>query len=309
VVYDLQADLDKAAIYTADEVEAYTAVRFKSAAAFAAGEQAQHKDLYAATSVPTQRFNDRVKAERAAIAAAEAAFEVDKAQGNEAGMKAADATRKDHADTLKSLMDFKAGLTRFGGLYTYIAQTIDLGDPGLEAFASFARLLSKRLDGVPPDQVDLSALVLTGFDLKPKDKPGPDDTPGDEDTVLNPIGAGGGGQAAVPVYLRQVIARLNSIFGEATPLVDQVAMVNQVADIAREDPNTMAQVASNPRDVAMNGNIKGTVQSAVVRAMLSHQAQAEHLLKADHQALAPFTALVYELLKAGKNIDLGELGG
>lgn len=38
----------------------------------------------------------------------------------------------------------------------------------------------------------------------------------------------------------------------------------------------MAQVASNPRDVAMNGSIKGTVQSAVVRAMLSHQAQAEH---------------------------------
>jgi len=82
----------------------------------------------------------------------------------------------------------------------------------------------------------LSALVLTGFDLKPKDKPGPDNAPDGEDTVLNHIGPGGGGQAAVPVYLRQVIARLNSIFGEATPLADQVAMVNQVADIAREDP-------------------------------------------------------------------------
>lgn len=308
VVYDLQADLDKAAIYTADEVEAYTAIRFKSAAAFAAGEQAQHKDLYAATSVPTHRFNDKVKAERAGIVAAEAAFEAAKAQGNEAGMKAADAARKGHADALKLLMEFKAGLTRFGALYTYIAQTVDLGDPGLEAFASFARLLSKRLDGVPPDQVDVSALVLTGFDLKPKDKPGPDDTPDSEDTVLKPIGPGGGGQAAVPVYLRQVIARLNSIFGQATPLADQVAMVNQVADIAREDTNTMAQVASNPRDVAMNGNIKGTVQAAVVRAMLSHQAQAEHLLKADQQALAPFTALIYEILKAGKNIDLSELG-
>jgi len=33
------------------------------------------------------------------------------------------------------------------------------------------------------------------------------------------------------------------------------------------------------------------------------------LLKADQQALAPFTALIYELLRAGKNIDLGELGG
>jgi type I restriction enzyme, R subunit len=304
VVYDLQATLDRAGIYAKEEVGSYTAVRFKSAAAFAAGEKVLHKELYAATSVPTQRFNDRVKEERGAIQAAEAAFEVAKAQGNEASMKQADAVRADHAQALQALMDFRAGLSHFGSLYTYIAQTIDLGDPALEGYASFARLLSKRLDGVPPEQVDLSALVLTGFDLKAKDKPGPDQTPDEDALVLKPIGPGGGGQAAVPVYLRQIIARLNAIFGEATPLADQVAMVNQVADIARQDPNTMAQVANNPRDVAMNGNIKGTVQAAVVRALASHQTQAEHLLKQDQQALAPFTALIYELLKAGKNIDL-----
>jgi type I restriction enzyme R subunit len=309
VVYDLQSDLDKAGIYVREEVEAYTTVRFKSAAAYAAGEQAQHRELYAATSTPTERFNDLVRLQRKAIQDAEAAFEAAKAQGNEAAMKLADATRATHAEALKKLMDFKFGLTRFGSLYTYIAQTIDLGDASLEAFASFARLLSKRLDGVPPDQVDVSALVLTGFDLKPKDRPGPDDTPAEEELVLKPIGPGGGGQAPMPVYLRQVIARLNAIFGEATPLVDQVAMVNQVVDIAREDPHTMAQVANNPREVALNGNIKGTVQAAVVRAMLSHQAQAEHLLKQDQQALAPFTTLIYELLKAGKNINLSDLGG
>jgi type I restriction enzyme R subunit len=309
VVYDLQATLDKAGVYASEEVASYTVVRFKSAAAYAAGEQAQHKELYAATSAPTQRFNDKLKAERDAIQNAEAAFEAAKAQGNEASMKLADATGAEHALALQSLMDFKAGLTRFGSLYTYIAQTIDLGDPSLEGYASFARLLSKRLDGVPPDQVDLSALVLTGFDIKAKDMPGPNEPPDEGALVLKPIGPGGGGQAAMPVYLRQIIARLNAIFGEATPLTDQVAMVNQVVDIAREDANTMAQVANNPRDVAMNGNIKGTVQAAVVRALMSHQAQAEHLLKQDQQALGPFTALVYELLKAGKNIDLSELGG
>ncbi len=309
VVYDLQADLDRAGLYVREEVATYAAVRFKSAATYAAGEQVQHKELYAATSVPTQRFNDKVKAERAAIDDAEAAFEGAKVQGSETGMKHADATRGHHAQALKALMDFKSGLTRFGSLYTYVAQTIDFGDPSLEAFASFSRLLSKRLDGVPQDQIDLTALVLTGFDLKPKDNPKAGAPPPPDTLILQPIGPGGGGQAAVPVYLKQIIARLNSIFGQATPLADQVAMVNQVADIAREDANTMAQVANNPRDVAMNGNIKGTVQAAVVRDMLSHQAQAEHLLKQDQQALAPFTALIYELLKAGKNIDLAELGG
>ncbi|QOW25662.1 type I restriction endonuclease subunit R [Lysobacter sp. H23M47] len=308
VIYDLQADLDKAGIYTQGEVDAYAAVRFKSAAAYAAGEQAQHKELYAATSVPTERFNDQIKKQRVAIQVSEAAFEVAKAQGNEAGMKHAEATRADHAEALQQLLDFKSGLTRFGSLYTYIAQTIDLSDPGLEAFASFARLLAKRLHGVPPEDVDVSALVLTGFDIKTEDMPGGDESPNEDSTLLKPVGPGGGGQAPLPVYLRQVIARLNSIFGEATPLTDKVAFVNHVTDIVREDPNTMAQVRNNPRDVAMNGNINGSVHSAVVRALQSHGDLATHIMKHDQQAMTPLIGLVYELLKAGQNIDRSELG-
>jgi type I restriction enzyme R subunit len=302
VVYDLQAELDKAGIYTAPEIEAYTQVRFKSAAAYAAGEQSQHKELYAATSAPTQRFNDRLRALRAEIQSAEAAFEAAKSQGNEPGMKAAEARRSEAAEALQLLLDFKSGLARFGTLYTYIAQIIDLGDASLEAFASFARLLSKRLDGVPPDQVDLSALLLTGFDVKPEPRPEPGQT-SEEALILKPVGPGGGGQAPLPIYLRQIIARLNSIFGEATPLTDKVAFVNHIANIAREDANTVAQVENNPREIAMSGNIKGTVQSAVVRAMTSHAELAEHVMKNDQQALGPLVALVYEMIKSGVSID------
>lgn len=308
VIYDLQAELDKAGIYKQGEVAAYAAVRFKSAAAFAAGEQAQHKELYDATSEPTERFNDQVQQRRAAIQAAEAAYEAAKSQGNEAGMKQADATRTAHAEALQRLLDFKSGLTRFGSLYTYIAQTIDLGDPGLEAFASFARLLFKRLNGVPPEQVDVSALVLTGFDIKPEDMPGGEEPPKEEAVILKPVGPGGGGQAGLPVYLRQVIARLNSIFGEATPLTDKVALVNHLADIVREDANTVAQIKNNPRDVAMNGNIKGTVQSALVRALGSHTDLVTQVLKNDKQALNPLVGLLYEMVKAGQNIDRSEFG-
>lgn len=309
VVYDLQADLDKVGVYTQREVETYTAIRFKSAAAYAAGDQAQHKDMYAATSLPTQRFNDALKAARTAIQAAEADFEGAKAQGNEAGMKAADARRNAAAEVLQKLLDFKSGLSRFGTLYTYIAQTIDFGDPSLEGFASFARLLSKRLNGVPPDQVDICALLLTGFDIKSQDKPalGGDDGD-DQKLILKPVGPGGGGQAQLPVYLRQVIAKLNSIFGEATALTDKLALVNHVADIVREDANTVAQVKNNPRDVAMAGNIKGSVQSALVRALGSHSTLAAHVLKHDQQALVPLVGLIYELVKAGQNIDRTELG-
>ncbi|MFL6587821.1 MAG: type I restriction endonuclease subunit R [Luteimonas sp.] len=308
VVYDLKTDLDKAGIHTPDEVAAYTSVRFKSAAAFAAGEQSQHKELYAATSAPTQRFNDKVAASRNAIQAAEAAYGATKAQGNEAGMRQADANRNAHAEALQQLLDFKSGLTRFGSLYTYIAQTIDLGDANLEGFASFARLLAKRLNGVPPEQVDVAALVLSGFDIKPEDMPEGNEPPKEDAVILKPVGPGGAGQAQLPVYLRQVIARLNSIFGEATPLTDKVALVNHLADIVREDTTTVAQIKNNPRDVAMNGNIKGSVQSALVRALTSHTDLASQVLKNDKQALDPLVGLLYELVKAGQNIDRAELG-
>ena len=66
----------------------------------------------------------------------------------------------------------------------------------------------------------------------------------------------------LPVYLRRVIAKLNSIFGEATALTDKVALVNHVADIVREDANTVAQVKNNTRDVAMAGNISGNFSRA-----------------------------------------------
>ena len=58
----------------------------------------------------------------------------------------------------------------------------------------------------------------------------------------------------------------------------------------------------------MSGNIKGTVQSAVVRAMQSHSDLAEHVMKNDHLAMAPLVALVYDMIKSGTNIDASTEG-
>jgi type I restriction enzyme R subunit len=58
----------------------------------------------------------------------------------------------------------------------------------------------------------------------------------------------------------------------------------------------------------MSGNINGTVQSAVVRAMQSHSDLAEHVMKNDQLSMAPLVALVYEMIKSGANID-ASVGG
>lgn len=101
----------------------------------------------------------------------------------------------------------------------------------------------------------------------------------------------------MPVYLRHIIARMNAILGEATPLNDQAAFVNQVVSIAAEDANTMAQIRNNPREVALKGNIRGAVQAAVVRAMQSHTELAEHVLQNDQRAMPALALLIYDLLQ------------
>lgn len=141
-------------------------------------------------------------------------------------------------------------LSKFGRIYAYIAQLIDLGDPDLENYAAFSKLLANRLDGVVPEEVDLRGITLTGYDIKPREEePDPD---GPVDTPLEPIKGGGADprKGATPIYIQEIIEKLNSLFGEAAPLGDQMAFVNQVAAIARENPTVMAQVEKNSKDQA-----------------------------------------------------------
>lgn len=224
VVYKLQAELDKAGIFGRNDLEAFQAARFDSlmhiyaAPGSASGSDPQHRKLYAATQRPTEIFNGKVENLRLAIDACEKAFEKAKIASNDEAMKAVDAQRGQLAADLKKLLEFKSGLTRFSQLYAYIAQIIDMGDPSLENYAAFAKLLAKRLEGVPPEQVDVSGLLLTGYEIKARDWVAPGDVA--EPDVLKPVGPGGGGEAPIPVYLREIIAKLNAIFGDVTPLAD-----------------------------------------------------------------------------------------
>ena len=306
VVYEIKETLDAQGLYEGSDLEAFKAARFKTIRDITQAQEPQHKALYAATEQPTRLFNQRLKMLREAVSTWEAAYEKAHSQGDEAGMKSADHHRHEHADQIKTLMTFKAGLGRFCRTYAYIAQLIDFGDPELENYAAFAKLLQKRLNGEPPENVDLKGLVLTGFDIKNKD-----DAPSDEDEppVLKPVGPGtGGGKGDAPRYLHEIIDRLNRLFGDVTPLRDQATFVNHIVAIARENDIVMAQVENNSREQALKGNLPGAVQQGVVRALTSHQKLATLVLKSDRQAMAALTDVIYELIRECHDIDLDDLG-
>ena len=114
---------------------------------------------------------------------------------------------------------------------------------------------------------------------------------------------------STPVYLRELIRRLNSLFGEAAPLSDQAHFVNQIASIAQENEVVMAQVGQSGKELAMKGNLPGAVQGAVVRSMTSNNVLAKLLLKGDKQAMGILTDIIYDLLKSGEKLDLDDFPG
>ena len=178
----------------------------------------------------------------------------------------------------------------------YIAQLIDLGDPELENFASFAKLLANRLDGIPPENVDLRGIALSGFDIKVRPEIGKGEK--GHDDPFKPFGPGESpSPGIVPVYIQDLFEKLNSLFGQAAPLTDQAAFVNQIAAIAQGNQVVMAQVDKSPQDQAMKGNLPGAVEAAIARAMTSHASLATLLLKSDKQALGIFTSLIYDMQK------------
>jgi len=104
--------------------------------------------------------------------------------------------------------------------------------------------------------------------------------------------------------VQEIISKLNSLFGEATPLRDQATFINHITSITSENDIVMAQVENNPRDQAMKGNLPGAVQQAVVRALASHQKLATLVLKSDQQAMGVLTDIVYDLIRDKRSIDL-----
>ena len=304
IIYEIKERLDEHGLYDNNDLEVFKDARFKTIRDIMHSQEPQHKALYAATENATRLYNKKIKMLRDAMDTWEAAFEKARSNGDKAGMKSADHHQDEFAEQIKTIIGFKADLGRFCRTYSYVAQLIDFGEPELENFAAYAKLLQKRLKNEAPENVDLKGLVLTGFDIKNQVEEPPEDEI--ETPALHPFGSGSGGAMGDrPKFVKEIIERLNHLFGDVTPIKDQAAFVNQIASITRENDVVMAQVENNTRVQTMKGNLPGAVQQGVVRALSSHQKLASLILKSDRQGMSALTDVIYELLSEKTDIELG----
>lgn len=296
IVYDIKQRLDGMHLYETAEVEAFGAA--------VVDQDVTHQKLYTLTQPATDRFNGKLKLLTDAIDKWDQAWRVAEADGDKQGMEAADVQRSEYAKQRDALMIFSESLSKFVRTYEYVAQLVDFGDPALEAFASYARLLRKRLKGIAPEQVDLAGLALTHFRVS-KNGTLVGVGPEGETPTLDPTTDSGLRDARdrEKKYLAELIKRLNDAFGKDISDTDKVALAIHVSEKLRDNAVVMAQVQNNSREQAMKANLPQAAIQAIVAAMGTHQAMATKLLS-DEATREVFLTVVYELLKKDSAGDL-----
>jgi type I restriction enzyme R subunit len=264
-----------------------------------------HQKLFSLTQAPADRFNAKLKQLNEAIDTWELAWRKADEAGDDKGKADADAHRAEMAKQRDKLIIFSEGLNKFVRTYEYVAQLVDFGDPELEGFASFARLLRKRLRGLSAEQVDLGDLLLTHFSVKGKDRLDGVNTTrvvaAEGQPLLNPITDNGLREARdrEKAYLSELIKRLNEALGKEISDTDQVALAVHVSERLRGDAVVMAQVMNNPKTEALKANLPAAMVQAIVGAMETHKALATKLLS-DEATRTVFLDVVYELLQRGR---------
>ncbi|MEE4462041.1 type I restriction endonuclease [Azotobacter chroococcum] len=296
IVYDIKQRLDGMFIYEQAEVEAFGEA--------IVDPKVTHQKLYSLTQPATDRFNGRLKTLNNAIEQWEKAWESAHDNGDEQGMVYADVQRAEYCKKRDELMIFNESLSKFVRSYEYIAQLVEFGDPALEAFASYARLLRKRLKGISAEQVDLGDLKLSHYKIKKGEGligvAVQSETPGLYGITDNGLREA---RDREKKYLSELIDRLNNAFGKDITDTDQVAFAVHVSEKLRADSVVMAQVQNNPLEQAMKADLPARAIQAIAGAMGSHQTMATRLLS-DESTREVFLTVLYELLKRDMGGDL-----
>jgi type I restriction enzyme R subunit len=314
VVYTIKDNIEELDLITQDDLKEFTKARFKMARDFSkqAFNESSHPELFKATDRVARLFNQKLKMLKQAIELQEVAFDQAKAANNQDGMEKAEFERKLLDTELQSLLRFKGNLAKFSRIYAYLAQLIDFGDPELEVFSAFSKLLSKRLDGVSAKEIDISGLVLSGFGIFKTKQEESGDSPFDLEDKGRPLKPIEGKsnfelQPTKMTYLTEVIELIAQSFGDISTREEQVVYINHLATILRKNDVVMAQIENNPKSTALQGNLPTAAKGAIIQALTSHQELSSLLLKTDNQAMDNVIKVLYTLLKENEIIDVRNL--
>ena len=309
IVYDTKKRLDAGDIYTQAEVDAYRDVRYKSIDVLSSSvKESYRKKLYQTVSAPAERWNNAYKANHNAYATWSANKEEAQRTGNKDLLAEADVRLKEIAAEQEKILDFRKDLKKYCSSYTYISQIVDLGEPELEIFYGFAKLLLKRLDGTSLEEIDISSLVLSDYRITALDCP--DDSNGDDEPVLRPMGSGAGTSKKKRASLKKIVEKLNEAFGEDVAPVDGARTVNAIVDSVSADDVSRIQIrnSTNSREaIIADGRLENIIKVAALSLKNNELGQLASQILDDPQAIRPIAEMIYDLVNKKKHLDIEEI--
>lgn len=302
IIYDLKNNLDELGIYNEEDLEQFKQAKFNTQILLKKDRYDKDRalPLYLATDKPANSFNQRLKQLKEEIKRWENSYQQAVNLGDEDGKNQAELYRVEADAQLKTLLKFKGDLAKFSRIYDYIAQLIDFNDPELENFAAFSKLLAKRLNNIPPDEVDVSGLVLSGYRIQKYTEESPPPCGGVKEPIpVKPLttGQNSQGNPSSLDYLREIIQKMSAVFGEVAPEDDILQFINHILEQLKQDDELLAQIMNNPFSIAKRGKLPDAVRMAVIRAINSYHNLAELLLKNSEQSFEQVLEMIYKAVK------------
>ena len=309
IVYDTKKRLDAQDIYTQSEVDGYRDVRYKSIDVLSASvKEAYRKKLYQTVSAPADRWNNAYRANHNAYATWSANKDEAERTGNKDLTAEADVKLKEISAEQEKILDFRKDLKKYCSSYTYISQIVDLGEPELEIFYGFAKLLLKKLDGAPLEEIDISSLVLSDYRISKIDRP--DNGKDDENQVLRPMGSGAGTSKKKRASLKKIVEKLNEAFGEDVAPVDGARTVNAIVDSVSADDVSRIQIrnSTNSREaIIADGRLENIIKVAALSLKNNELGQLATQILDDSQSIRPIAEMIYDLVNKKKHLDIEEI--
>ena len=213
---------------------------------------------------------------------------------------------KEAEENRDSLDLFKKDVQSYIRFYEFVSQIVPFEDPELEQLNVFCRHLHPMLrrEVIEEDDIDLSAVVLSHYNLKYK-RTQDLKLREDEGEYLKGITGIGTAKPKDPKkdLLSQILDALNDVFGSETTEGDRLNFVHGLATKLSENTAVMDQIRHNSDTAVMNGDFPKALDEAVIERMGTQEDMSmEYLAKPEvaKQIQAWMLQLLRQQLSAGK---------
>ncbi|QBQ53640.1 hypothetical protein [Nitrosococcus wardiae] len=270
-IYQLQSQLDKARIYTWQDVDSF-------AAAFFDPKQTPDR-LHYYCQPAVERFRDRYQEVIKIIQATQQAEKEAAATGDRIRRENARHDFQQAREAKETLEQFKKNLVSFIRCYEFISQIVDYGDRELEKLTVYARhlhLLLKEKGG--GETINLSLRALEHYRLNKISE--------QELNIVQQKAPNEPRNAMKTNRQRQVekaplITRLKPLLaGESLSDRDRLNYLHTIKDKLLENPAIAAQIENQPQeqDSILVNDFSQAVQQAVMESLKNHHEIAAQLL-------------------------------